>query len=240
MKQKYVKLFESFEDSEEMMKFPTGSTEHTKSWMMSVEELDNKIGELRQVMDQMDEVNTKILELQKELKLSEIKQHEERLIEDIKLAMESINKSNHKVHGLILKHRKGTLRWNPPSQKLMLEIIELELEGGKELIEKLKTESAFKQPVDVKSSLSIKREGEEEVSEAEEMSVDKPWYKKVMDKISGWLSSFRRKAIDTSVKLEELVSEFEESLDTAKSSEEMNKEREMEILRRKALSRGIY
>jgi hypothetical protein len=240
MQQKYVKLFESFEDSEEMMEFPTGSADHTKSWMMSVEELDNKIGQLRQVMDQMNEVNLKILELQKELKLSEIKQHEERLIEDIKLAMESINKSNHKVHGLILKHRKGTLRWNPPSQKLMLEIIELELEGGKELIEKLKTESAFKQPVDVKSSLSIKREGEEEVSEAEEMSVDKPWYKKVFDKISGWLSSFRRKAIDTSVKLEELVSEFEESLETTKSSEEINKEREIEILRRKALSRGIY
>lgn len=238
MKQKYVKLFESFEDSEEMMKSPTGSAEHTQSWMISVEELDNKIGELRQVMDQMDEVNTKILELQKELKLSEIKQHEERLIEDIKLAMESINKSNHKVHGLILKHRRGTLRWNPPSQKLMLEIIELELEGGKELIEKLKTESAFKQPVDVQSSLSVKRE--EEVSEADEMSVDKPWYKKIFDKLSGWLSSFRKKAIDTSVKLEELVSEFEESLELAKSPEEMNKEREMEIIRRKAMSRGIY
>lgn len=238
MKQKYVKLFESFEDSEEMMKSPTGSTEHTKSWMISVEELDNKIGELRQVMDQMDEINNKIIELQKDLKLSEIKQHEERLIEDIKLAMESINKSNHKVHGLVLKHRKGTLRWNPPSQKLMLEIIELELEGGKELIEKLKTESAFKQPVDVQSSLSVKRE--EEVSEADEMSVDKPWYKRLFDKLSGWLSSFRRKAIDTSVKLEELVSEFEESLELAKSPEEMNKEREMEMIRRKAMSRGIY
>lgn len=120
----------------------------------------------------------------------------------------------------------------------MLEIIELELEGGKELIEKLKTESAFKQPVDVQSSLSVKRE--EEVSEADEMSVDKPWYKKIFDKLSGWLSSFRKKAIDTSVKLEELVSEFEESLELAKSPEEMNKEREMEIIRRKAMSRGIY
>lgn len=238
MKQKYVKLFESFEDSEDMSSAPIGSTEHTKSWMLSIEDLDAKVGELRLVMDQMDELNKKIAELEKEFNLSEIKQHEARLLEDIKLAMESINKSNHKVHGLVLKHRKGTLRWNPPSQKLMLEIIELELEGGKELIEKLKTEAAFKQPVEVKSSLSIKKEGEDEmpVSEAE----DKPWYKRIFDKISDWLSSFRRRIIDTSVKLEDLVDQFETSLETAKSPEEMQKEREMELVRRKAMSRGIY
>lgn len=240
MKQKYVKLFESFEDSEEMIPAPVGSAEHTKSWMLSIEDLDAKIGELRLVMNQMDEVNIKIAELEKEFKLAEMKQHEARLLDDIKIAMESIKKSNHKVHGLVLKHRKGTLRWNPPSQKLMLEIIELELEGGKELIEKLKTEAAFKQPVEVKSSLTVKKEGEEEITEAEEMSINKPWYKRIFDKISDWLSSFRRKAIDTSVKLEELVDEFEITLENAKSPHEMEREREIEILNRKAMSRGMY
>lgn len=239
MTRKYVELFESFEGTEEQ-KFPVGSPEHTKSWTMSINELDTKISELRKVMDQMDMVNEKIKELEQELNLSELKENEERLIDDIKIAMESINKSNHKVHGLVLKHRKGTLRWNPPSQKLMLEIIELELQGAKELIEKLKTESAFKQPVEVKSSLSIKREGEEGVSEAEEMSMEKPWYKRIFDKLSDWLSKFRRKAIDTSIKLEELVEEFEHSLETAKTPDEMYKEREIEMLNRKAMTRGIY
>lgn len=239
MTRKYVELFESFEGTEEQ-KFPVGSPEHTKSWTMSINELDTKISELRKVMDQMDMVNEKIKELEQELNLSELKENEERLIDDIKIAMESINKSNHKVHGLVLKHRKGTLRWNPPSQKLMLEIIELELQGAKELIEKLKTESAFKQPVEVKSSLSIKREGEEGVSEAEEMSMEKPWYKRIFDKLSDWLSKFRRKAIDTSIKLEELVEDFENSLETAKTPEEMYKEREIEMMNRKAMTRGIY
>lgn len=239
MTRKYVKLFESFEGTEDQQ-FPIGSPEHTKVWTMSITELDNKISELRKVMDQMDIVNGKIKELEQELNLSDLRENEERLIDDIKIAMESINKSNHKVHGLVLKHRKGTLRWNPPSQKLMIEIIELELQGAKELIEKLKTESAFKQPVEVKSSLSIKREGEEGVSEAEEMSMEKPWYKRIFDKLSDWLSKFRRKAIDTSIKLEELVEEFEHSLETAKSPEEMYQEREIEMLNRKAMTRGIY
>lgn len=239
MTRKYVKLFESFENPEEQQ-FPIGSPEHTKVWTMSITELDNKISELRKVMDQMDIVNGKIKELEQELNLSDLRENEERLIDDIKIAMESINKSNHKVHGLVLKHRKGTLRWNPPSQKLMIEIIELELQGAKELIEKLKTESAFKQPVEVKSSLSIKREDEEGVSEAEEMSMEQPWYKRIFDKLSNWLSKFRRKAIDTSIKLEELVEEFEHSLETAKSPEEMYKEREIEMMNRKAMTRGIY
>ncbi len=217
MTQKYVKLFESFEDSDEMQQFSIGSPEHTKAWTLSVQKLDEKIGELKSVMDQMDLVTKKIEELEKELNLSDLKQHEGRLLEDIKIAMESINKSNHKVHGLVLKHRKGTLRWNPPSQKLMLEIIELELEGGKELINKLKTESAFKQPVEVSSSLSVKRDDAsgEGVTEAEEMEMKKPWYAKIKDRISDWLSSFRKKIIGTSVKLEGLVSEFEKSLEIA-------------------------
>jgi len=239
MTRKYVKLFESFENPEEQ-EFSIGSPDHTKVWTMSINELDNKISELRKVMDQMDIVNGKIKELEQELNLSDLRENEERLIDDIKIAMESINKSNHKVHGLVLKHRKGTLRWNPPSQKLMIEIIELELQGAKELIEKLKTESAFKQPVEVKSSLSIKREDEEGVSEAEEMSMEKPWYKRIFEKLTDWLSKFRRKAIDTSIKLEELVDEFENSLETAKSSEEMYKEREIEMVNRKAMTRGIY
>jgi hypothetical protein len=239
MTRKYVKLFESFENPEEQ-EFSIGSPEHTKVWTMSINELDNKISELRKVMDQMDIVNGKIKELEQELNLSDLRENEERLIDDIKIAMESINKSNHKVHGLVLKHRKGTLRWNPPSQKLMIEIIELELQGAKELIEKLKTESAFKQPVEVKSSLSIKREDEEGVSEAEEMSMEKPWYKRIFEKLTDWLSKFRRKAIDTSIKLEELVDEFEHSLETAKSPEEMYKEREIEMVNRKAMTRGIY
>jgi hypothetical protein len=239
MTRKYVKLFESFENPEEQ-EFSIGSPDHTKVWTMSINELDNKISELRKVMDQMDIVNGKIKELEQELNLSDLRENEERLIDDIKIAMESINKSNHKVHGLVLKHRKGTLRWNPPSQKLMIEIIELELQGAKELIEKLKTESAFKQPVEVKSSLSIKREDEEGVSEAEEMSMEKPWYKRIFEKLTDWLSKFRRKAIDTSIKLEELVDEFEHSLETAKSSEEMYKEREIEMVNRKAMTRGIY
>ena len=122
MTRKYVKLFESFEGTEDQQ-FPIGSPEHTKSWTMSINELDNKISELRKVMDQMDIVNGKIKELEQELNLSDLRENEERLIDDIKIAMESINKSNHKVHGLVLKHRKGTLRWNPPSQKLIMLIL---------------------------------------------------------------------------------------------------------------------
>lgn len=241
MRQKYVRLFETFEESDDMIQSdPIGGTEHTKSWMLSTQELDSKVAELRQVMDEMDEIKKMIAELEKELNVSGLKQHEERLVSDIKLAMESINKSNHKVHGLVLKHRKGTLRWNPPSQKLMLEIIELELEGGKELIEKLKTESAFKQPVDVRSSLSVKREGDIDITEAEDMSKEKPWYKRAFEQITDWLSSFRRKVIDTSVKLEDLVNQFENTLESAKSQDEIYKERENEILKRKTMSRGMY
>lgn len=241
MRQKYVKLFETFEESDEMISSDTvGGTEHTKTWMLSVEELDLKVAELRQVMDKMDEIKKMVTDLEKSLNVSEIKQQEERLIEDIKIAMESINKSNHKVHGLVLKHRKGSLRWNPPSQKLMLEIIELELEGGKELIEKLKTESAFKQPVDVRASLSVKREGDIDITEAEEMTMKKPWYKHAFEKITGWLSSFRRKAIETSVKLEELSDRFEQTLESAQSQEEVYQETERKTLNIRARSRGMY
>jgi hypothetical protein len=239
MERKYVKLFESFEDSEEMQ-MPTGSPEHTKTWTMSINELDDKIEQLKMVMDQMDTVSQKIKEIEEEFKLSDLKQNEERLIDDIKIAMESINKSNHKVHGLVLKHRRGTLRWNSPSQKLMLEIIELELDGAKELIHRLKTESAFKQPVDVKSSLSVKREGEEEISEADDISMKKPWYKRAFEKISEWLSGFRRTAIDTSIKLETLVEKFEDSLDEAKTPDEMDQEREYQHIRYKGMTRGIF
>lgn len=239
MKQKYVKLFESFEDSDEMQEFPIGSPEHTRAWTLSIQKLDEKIGELKSVMDQMDLITKKIEELEKELNLADLKQHEIRLLEDIKLAMESINKSNHKVHGLVLKHRKGTLRWNPPSQKLMLEIIELELEGGKELINKLKTESAFKQPVEVSSSLSVKRDdaSEEGITEAEEISIKKPWYSKIKDRISDWLSSFRKKIIGTSVKLEGLVSEFEESLEMSDEDKDLFREKRIQHGRMRS---GIY
>lgn len=240
MERKYVKLFESFEETEQPTNYPTGSPEHTKAWTMSINELDSKVEQLKMVMDQMDMVAQKIKEIEEQFKFSELKENEERLLEDIKIAMESINKSNHKVHGLVLKHRKGTLRWNPPSQKLMIEIIELELDGAKELIQRLKTESAFKQPVDVKSSLSVKREGEEGVTEAEEMSMEKPWYKKAFDKLTDWLSTFRRKAIDTSIQLEELVEEFEQSFENVQSPEEKYKEREMTNLTRKSLTRGIW
>lgn len=240
MERKYVKLFESFEETEGTTNYPTGSPEHTKAWTMSINELDGKVEQLKMVMDQMDMVAQKIKEIEEQFKFSELKQNEERLIEDIKIAMESINKSNHKVHGLVLKHRKGTLRWNPPSQKLMIEIIELELDGAKELIQRLKTESAFKQPVDVKSSLTVKREDEEGITEAEEVSVEKPWYKKAFDTISDWLSKFRRKAIDTSIQLEELVEQFEQSFENVQSPEEMYKEKEMKDLTRKSMTRGIW
>ena len=78
------------------------------------------------------------------------------------------------------------------------------------------------------------------IGEAEEMSMEKPWYKRIFEKLTDWLSKFRRKAIDTSIKLEELVDEFEHSLETAKSPEEMYKEREIEMVNRKAMTRGIY
>ena len=64
------------------------------------------------------------------------------------------------------------------------------------------------------------------------MSKEKPWYKRAFEQITHWLSSFRRKVIDTSVKLEDLVNQFENTLESAKSQEEIYKERENEILKR--------
>ena len=41
MRQKYVRLFETFEESDDMIQSdPIGGTEHTKSWMLSTQELD--------------------------------------------------------------------------------------------------------------------------------------------------------------------------------------------------------
>ena len=44
------------------------------------------------------------------------------------------------------------------------------------------------------------------------MMIKKPWYKRAWDKLTNWLSSFRRKVIDVSVELDSLVNKFEQSL----------------------------
>lgn len=95
----------------------------------------------------------------------------------------------------------------------MLEIIALSVEGAKEFIEKLKIEAEFKTPVKVSPSLKV--EYDKEVLEESEMSEKNPWYSKVWNKITAWLSSFRRRVIDLSERVDVLVEKFENTLEEA-------------------------
>ena len=227
---KYIKLFENFNEDE----FPQNnddmnSPDGTKKWMSDISEINVKVKELRETMDMIQEARRQVEELQKNLGVSDLMSKQEMLLEDIKVGMGAMNKSMHKAFGLILKHRKGTLRWDPPSKTLMLEIIEMSVEGAKEFIAKLKSEAEFKTPVKVSPSLKV--EYDKEGLEEAEMTTEKPWYSKAWDKFTNWLSSFRRRVIDVSEKLDNLVEEFEETLTLAEMREEapnddMEKQRE--------------
>ena len=210
---KYLKLFEEFGEENLPSKDDMKSPEGTKKWMGDVSEINEKVKELRETMDMIKEAQRQVEELQTKLGVTDLMSKQEMLLEDIKVGMGAMNKSLHKAFGLILKHRKGTLRWDPPSKSLMLEIIALSVEGAKEFIEKLKIEAEFKTPVKVSPSLKV--EYDKEVLEESEMSEKNPWYSKVWNKITAWLSSFRRRVIDLSERVDVLVEKFENTLEEA-------------------------
>jgi len=210
---KYLKLFEEFGEENLPSKDDMNSPEGTKKWMGDVSEINEKVKELRETMDMIKEAQRQVEELQTKLGVTDLMSKQEMLLEDIKVGMGAMNKSLHKAFGLILKHRKGTLRWDPPSKSLMLEIIALSVEGAKEFIEKLKIEAEFKTPVKVSPSLKV--EYDKEVLEESEMSEKNPWYSKVWNKITAWLSSFRRRVIDLSERVDVLVEKFENTLEEA-------------------------
>lgn len=210
---KYLKLFEEFGEENLPSKYDMNSPEGTKKWMGDVSEINEKVKELRETMDMIKEAQRQVEELQTKLGVTDLMSKQEMLLEDIKVGMGAMNKSLHKAFGLILKHRKGTLRWDPPSKSLMLEIIALSVEGAKEFIEKLKIEAEFKTPVKVSPSLKV--EYDKEVLEESEMSEKNPWYSKVWNKITAWLSSFRRRVIDLSERVDVLVEKFENTLEEA-------------------------
>ncbi len=210
---KYLKLFEEFGEENLPSKDDMNSPEGTKKWMGDVSEINEKVKELRETMDMIKEAQRQVEELQTKLGVTDLMSKQEMLLEDIKVGMGAMNKSLHKAFGLILKHRKGTLRWDPPSKSLMLEIIALSVEGAKEFIEKLKIEAEFKTPVKVSPSLKV--EYDKEVLEESEMSEKNPWYSKVWNKITAWLSSFRRRVINLSERVDVLVEKFENTLEEA-------------------------
>lgn len=210
---KYLKLFEEFGEENLPSKDDINSPEGTKKWMGDVSEINEKVKELRETMDMIKEAQRQVEELQTKLGVTDLMSKQEMLLEDIKVGMGAMNKSLHKAFGLILKHRKGTLRWDPPSKSLMLEIIALSVEGAKEFIEKLKVEAEFKTPVKVSPSLKV--EYDKEVLGESEMSEKNPWYSKVWNKITAWLSSFRRRVIDLSERVDMLVEKFEDTLEEA-------------------------
>lgn len=210
---KYLKLFEEFGEENLPSKDDINSPEGTKKWMGDVSEINEKVKELRETMDMIKEAQRQVEELQTKLGVTDLMSKQEMLLEDIKVGMGAMNKSLHKAFGLILKHRKGTLRWDPPSKSLMLEIIALSVEGAKEFIEKLKVEAEFKTPVKVSPSLKV--EYDKEILGESEMSEKNPWYSKVWNKITAWLSSFRRRVIDLSERVDMLVEKFEDTLEEA-------------------------
>ncbi len=207
---KYLKLFENFENESEK-NIRMNQPGETKRWMGGISEINEKVKELREVMDLMKEAERQVEELQKSLGVSDLISEQNRLMEDIKVGMSSISKSTHKAYGLILKHRKGTVRWDPPTKTLMLEIVALAVDGAKDFIERMKTESEFKNPVKVKPSLKVEYD-DENVTEAEMMEKN-PWYKRMWDKLTNWLTSFRRKVIDVSNELDSKVKELEMRLE---------------------------
>jgi uncharacterized small protein (DUF1192 family) len=201
---KYVQLFEEFGNfgPEEI-----GGAEHTKSWMGSVSQIDEKIMNLRMLMESIKEGEERIAMLQAEMGMSELKAQEKAMLEDIRVGLESIEKTSHKAHGLLLKLRKGHVRWDSPSKEDILGMLSVQIEGAKELIEEIKTDPKFKKPVTVSPTIKATFD-DSEIKEAEEM----PWYRKAMNTVKGWLSSLRRKIFNVADSFEDTVNQLENSI----------------------------
>lgn len=211
-------MFENFEDPILNPDDLTGK-ETTKKWMGTVSDMDSRIQELRNVMDLIEEGNQKIREMEAELGMSNLKLKEKDLLEEIRIALASIDKSTHRAHGLILKCRKPTISWNPPSKEEILTILSMQVEGVKELIERLKTETEFKKPSNVSGSIKASYD----VKEAEEMEISKPWYKRAFDSFKNWLFSFKKDAQELSIKMEAIVNKLEDSINTYSNENEFEK-----------------
>lgn len=203
---KYVQLFEEFGDfgPEEI-----GGAEHTKSWMSSIGQIDEKIMNLRMLMESIKEGEEKIAQLQAEMGMSELKAQEKAMLEDIRVGLESIDKTSHKAHGILLKLRRGYLRWDSPSKEEILGMLSIQIEGAKELIEHIKTEPKFKKSVTVSPTIKATFD-DAEIKEAEET----PWYTKAMDTVKGWLVSLRRKFFNVADSFEDVVNQLENSVST--------------------------
>lgn len=202
---KYIKLFEDFPDfgPEEI-----GGEEHTKSWMGSMQGINENVAKLRSLMDSIKEGEEKIKQMEMELGMGELKAQEKAMLEDIRVALESIDKSSHKAHGILLKLRKGYVRWDSPSKEEILSILSVQIEGAKSLIEQLKTEAEYKKAVNVSPSIKASYD-EPEVSEAEE---GMPWYKRAVEKVKGWLMTLTRKITNVADSFESVVDELEGSI----------------------------
>jgi len=199
---KYIKLFEDFPDfgPEDI-----GGAEHTKSWMGSMQGINENVAKLRSLMDSIKEGEQKIKEMEMELGMSELKAQEKAMLEDIRVSLESIEKSSHKAHGILLKLKKGYVRWDSPSKEDILGILSIQIEGAKKLIESIKSDPELKKPVNVSPSIKATYD-EPEVSEAEE---GMPWYRRAIETVKGWLGSLRRKFMNVADGFESVVDKLE-------------------------------
>lgn len=217
---KYIKLFEDFPDfgPEDI-----GGAEHTKSWMSSMKGIDENVMKLRELMDSIREGEQKMKQLEMELGMGELKAQEKAMLEDIRVSLESIDKSSHKAHGILLKLRKGHIRWDSPSKEDILGILSVQIEGAKQLIEAIKADPELKKPVNVSPSIKATYD-EPEVSEAEE---GMPWYRRAIDKVKGWLVSLRRKFANAADDFESVVDELENAVSMDDVEQELPMRRPM-------------
>ena len=217
---KYIKLFEDFPD---FGPENIGGAEHTKSWMSSMKGIDENVMKLRELMDSIREGEQKMKQLEMELGMGELKSQEKAMLEDIRVSIESIDKSSHKAHGILLKLKRGHIRWDSPSKEDILGILSVQIEGAKQLIEAIKAEPGFKKPVNVSPSIKATYD-EPEVSEAEE---GMPWYRRAIDKVKGWLMSLRRNFMNVAGDFELVVDDLENAVSTDDVEQELPMRRDM-------------
>ncbi len=211
-----IKLLEEFDDENiESLPNETQSSETQKpsgdEWIIKMASINDAVLEYKKRIAEVAEANEKLEKLKQELGIADLQSEVQRIIGDIGIAMNSISMSTHRVHGMLIKHKKGTTRYDPPGAKMILDLLMMHDAELKKVVDEISKATAYKTAVPVKSSTIIKPEEPETVTESE-MPIKKPWYKRLGDSIMNTLRNLRSSIIKSSMKLDDIADKIEIAL----------------------------